>query len=156
LYSEECAKLSRQDGDRVAEADSEMTARLTSLELPAALLRFKKIVEGDNVTVALPADVKDWMQKMRRTESEAPVAGLFAQIDGLKSTVAANLALVSRTLDDEMFESEEARVRFSIHYPLIQEKTWRKVHASVVDDCSEPVPTGYHSAFRKYRAWRDR
>ncbi|QRW13317.1 vacuolar protein sorting-associated protein BRO1 [Ceratobasidium sp. AG-Ba] len=122
VYSEEKAKLVRGESTRADEADTELRAGLDSLGLPGALAKFREMAEAagaggdEDGESAVPQQVWTWKEEVERKEGESPVEGLLKQLEGLKTSVEAEIGNISRELELESRECESMRVKYEHHW----------------------------------------
>lgn len=131
LYSEEKAKILRNEGERCDMADGEMQATVEHLGLPGALSKFGAASTSDPTsTMADPGpQVRSWSSEIRGLESDRRIDTYIGELIQLRDRTTSDLDWSSRELDSEQRECEQARVRFDYHFEQTPSashtKSWR-------------------------------
>jgi tyrosine-protein phosphatase non-receptor type 23 len=117
LYSEEKAKLVRNEAERCDLADGELQAALQHHGLPFALVKFREPGKTSIDTLADPGpQLSDWAAEIRTSERDMRVQSMVDTVVDLRQKARADLDSISRDLDLESSECEKARVRFGHHW----------------------------------------
>ncbi|CAO3669251.1 unnamed protein product [Rhizopus stolonifer] len=110
LYSEEKAKLLRSENERCDIAQAELNASLDYMKLPESLAKFKQRDHLDRYT-SPPADVKVWADRVASEEQSQPIGDLLNTLNALKSRARQALDHAGLSLDTEMRDCEQGRVK---------------------------------------------
>lgn len=131
LYSEEKAKILRNEGERCDLADGEMQATLEHLGLPGSLSKFGAASGNDPMsTMADPGpQIRSWSSEIRGLESDKRIESYISELVQLRDKTTSDLDWCLRELDSEQRECEQARVRFDYHFEQSPSgsytKSWR-------------------------------
>lgn len=131
LYSEEKAKILRNEGERCDLADGEMQATVEHLGLPASLSKFGAVSGNDPMsTMADPGpQVRSWSSEIRGLEADKRIDSYIGELVQLRDKTTSDLDWCLRALDSEQRECEQARVRFDYHFEQTPSasytKSWR-------------------------------
>lgn len=109
VYSEEKAKLVRQETERVESAGEEIKVLLSELAPRQRCEALRKLVAGDEGH-GVPAHVKRWSDEVIRREQQEPVGGALRRLEDARRGCRDVLEGLGRELDDESRECERMRV----------------------------------------------
>lgn len=126
LYSEEKAKIVRQETEQVETANTEIEAAFTFLQLPGSLQRFKNRDRSRTSILQLaqpPPKISVYAKTIYEEEEvKGSLADLFSTIKSLREKIKDNLDSIGYKLDEEQRECESKRVRYS--------ESWRQESSS--------------------------
>lgn len=107
MYSEEKAKLLREEGDKVEVANEELSSALEFLDLPASL-RLVKDDEGNGTDEAdVPVIVQDWAAEVSMAGSQS-----FETLEKSRNDVGATINKAQALIDRETSAWQDAKARF--------------------------------------------
>ncbi|PWN36491.1 BRO1-domain-containing protein, partial [Meira miltonrushii] len=119
MYSEEKAKLVRQEGERVSDANAQLEAVLESLTLPKGLKKFKP--DGLQDLLNPGSEVYEWAEEEIQgggSKGEDGVGigsgaidGALRKVYGSREQARRDLDEAARMLDEEAAQCEKLRVR---------------------------------------------
>lgn len=119
MYSEEKAKLVRQEGERVTDANSQLEAVLESLTLPKGLKKFKP--DGLQDLLHPGSEVYEWAEEEIQGGGSRGEDGLgigsgaiddaLRKVYGSREQARRDLEEAARLLDEEAAQCEKLRVR---------------------------------------------
>lgn len=119
MYSEEKAKLVRQEGERVSDANSQLEAVLESLTLPKGLKKFKP--DGLQDLLNPGSEVYEWAEEEIQGGGSRGEDGLgigsgaiddaLRKVYGSREQARRDMEEAARMLDEEAAQCEKLRVR---------------------------------------------
>jgi len=112
MYSEEKAKLARQEAEKAELADVELAAALEYMGLPASLERFRAGGNGQAALADPGPQVRAWVDEVRASESQGALDGQLHRLQSLQATAFGLLEEASRSLEEESRECEKMRSKF--------------------------------------------
>ena len=113
VYSEEKAKLVRNEVENAESAEVEVRSALEAIGVQEALGRFKAMAEGGvGAEDEIPLEVRRWREDIRVMEDQESVDALVRELSRLKDAVKSELESISRDLDVESRECEMMRVKY--------------------------------------------
>lgn len=116
LYSEEKAKLVRQESERVEEADVELDSAFSYMELPHSLEKFKSFSDSNvndvQKLVTPPPEVKNLAGAIYISDSEQPLNQLIHKIKTSSLELSKTLDNCSDSLLDESHQCEKLRNQY--------------------------------------------
>jgi hypothetical protein len=111
LYSEEKAKLLRSENERCDIAQAELNASLDYMKLPGSLAKFKQQNHLD-MFASPPSEVKAWSEEIAAEEQSHSIGELFKTLNTMKLKARQTLDKASLSLDTEMRDCEQGRVKY--------------------------------------------
>lgn len=113
VYTEEVAKMLRDEQEKSDVADSELLTALEYLGLPKALHQWKQSDDQLSRDLAgVPAALRNATDEVARQERSDPMATRFARVEAARDAVSAALARATKALDEEARQCEAMRNKF--------------------------------------------
>jgi tyrosine-protein phosphatase non-receptor type 23 len=154
LYSEEKAKLVRNEVERCDIADGELAAALEHQGLPGSLAKFR---DHSNVSIDALADpgpqLTGFASVIAASESDMPVQNMIDKILDLREKAKSNLESVSRDLDLESSECEKARVRFGHQWEQSPSSSLTKMFRSDIKSHRDALEKAFASDGQILSLW---
>jgi hypothetical protein len=113
VYSEEKAKLVRNEVEKADSAEGEARSVVEGMGIRQSLTRFKAMADGEvGEGEEIPLDVRRWKEDIGLVEEREGVQGLLAELTKAKENVKRNLDAIGRDLEVESRECEMMRVKY--------------------------------------------
>ncbi|BFZ54912.1 bck1-like resistance to osmotic shock [Savitreella phatthalungensis] len=113
VYTEEIAKMLRNEQEKADIAETELATALDYLGLPRALHQFKQNDEQlERDFVSIPAALRDSTDSIHAQQRQKPLQSTFDEIARLRASVRDLLASAARSLDEEQKQCEHMRAKF--------------------------------------------
>lgn len=154
MYSEEKAKLARQEAEKAELGDVELAAALEYMGLPASLERFRTGGNGQAALADPGPQVRTWVDEVRANESQGTLDSQLQRLQSLQASASSTLEATSAALEDESRECEKMRSTFQHLWTQSPSSAYTKGFRQDLSSHRESLALASQSDAQALRLWK--